>query len=103
MRWRLTARAPSQRLFRAVLTTATGSTARTPVRPGPGGAPAASAEDVSQDALCRFGWYLFCFAKLHLVDADADLNHLVDILVVRAACARHESRPVASLLPCTFA
>jgi hypothetical protein len=81
----LTPPPPSQRLFRAVLTTASGSTARTPVRPSHGGAAAAAqpADDLWQDALCRFGWYLFCFAKLHLVDQDADLNHLVDILVVR--------------------
>ena len=79
--------APAQRLFRAVLTTASGSTARTPVRPSHGGGAAGAqpADDLWQDALCRFGWYLFCFAKLHLVDQDADLNHLVDILVVRPA------------------
>ena len=84
-----TDRAPplAQRLFRAVLTTSSGSNSRTPLRPGPGGAPsaaAASTDDVSQDALCRFGWYLLCFAKLRLMDTDADLYHLVDILVVRA-------------------
>ena len=74
-------------MFRAVLTTSTGSSSRTPLRPGPGGAAgaaSAAADDMSQDPLCRFGWYLFCFAKLRLVDTDADLYHLVDILVVRA-------------------
>ncbi len=84
----LTRRRATQRLFRAVLTAGPGggAAARTPVRPAAAATAAASAAaaDAADDALCRFGWSLFCLAKHRLLGAVADLAASVHLLVVRA-------------------